>query len=339
MQFLKLDKSTTLSDLADMVGGSRNVEEILRYNGLTRCQDIGKAYDTMCNDIVKYSDIVNSQRKASLLNTFTGDEYAFELAALASERDWKIISALNTLPGYIRIPDTLTIKDTVKTIGSSGIGVTTTIYKSTMESLKQNNEVDPAIFNSYSVKPVTNSAEANSIQTAPTSLFEAFKLPWGKIQLYSSLSGEIMDFPVYPEELGDKRQANYTTMPDTIYQYEPWYMYESSGPRQMNYKFHIHRDMWTGDHTDGKANQLIRFCEANCYPDYNGSLVNVSTVKLYINGKKHISGIMTEVGTDWSGPIGQDGFYLECNLSLSITEVAEEALTYSKVKSMSLIGV
>ena len=106
---------------------------------------------------------------------------------------------------------------------------------------------------------------------------------------------------------------------------------------QITFNFHLHRDMWTGDHTDGNAARLVRFCEANCYPDYNGSAVITPTVSMYINGANIITGIMTDTKTDWRGPIGSDGFYLELNLSLTIVEVSPTPLNYRSVMKKGLI--
>ena len=96
--------------------------------------------------------------------------------------------------------------------------------------------------------------------------------------------------------------------------------------------------MWTGDHRDGKANELIRACEANCYPEYHGSAVNVPTVTMYIAGKSVISGIMESCSPQWSGPIGLDDWWLYCTLTLTITEVSKTPLNFSEVKNKSLIG-
>ena len=100
----------------------------------------------------------------------------------------------------------------------------------------------------------------------------------------------------------------------------------------------MHRDMWSGDHRDGKCNDLIRFCQANCYPDYNGAAVNTSIVSLYVAGQCLIRGILTEVKTTWSGPIGLDGFYLAVSMSLTFTEVSDIPLNYSTVRRKGLIG-
>ena len=53
--------------------------------------------------------------------------------------------------------------------------------------------------------------------------------------------------------------------------------------------------------------------------------------------------IITELGgihslTKWDGPIGLDGWYLHCELQISITEVSTSPLNYSVVKQKPLIG-
>ena len=75
-----------------------------------------------------------------------------------------------------------------------------------------------------------------------------------------------------------------------------------------------------------------------CYPYYNGSAVNTSIVTIYVKGKSLITGVLTEASDDWSGPIGLDGWYLECTLKLSITEVSVQPLSYSTMRNKGLIG-
>ena len=98
--------------------------------------------------------------------------------------------------------------------------------------------------------------------------------------------------------------------------------------------------MWSGNHEDGECNRLIRFCEANCYPEYNGAAVNTATVTMYIKGKALVSGIMTDVTPNWDAdsPIGHDGLYLHLKLSLSIIEVSQTKLSYSVMRGKDLIG-
>jgi hypothetical protein len=194
------------------------------------------------------------------------------------------------------------------------------------------------VFNEYNSSLPVNFSSSKSYGSS-SNVLQFFNIPWGEVTLYDSLSGESVDFPVYPEEPGDGRKATYTQMPDTLYQYEPFYLYQSSGPRSCQYSFTFHRDMWTGNHKDGMANKLIRFCESCLYPKYNGSAVNTSIVTLYIHGDALIRGILTSVNKSWSGPILQDGWYGVCKLEIEISEVSSDPLTFDTVRSMkSIIG-
>lgn len=334
MQLLKITDRTTLSELSDAVG-DRNVQSILAANNLQRVPNIGKAFKSVCNQVVAESSDVDTKRKIALLDTLTNESDIFESVAVQGESGWKITSALGTLPNMLKIPDSITIPDSVNVLGNhQAIG--NRIYKQAITSLKQSGTVDPGIFNEY--RGVRDSQLVSMSPTISTDPFQWFNLPWGQITLYSSIDKESKDFPVYPEELSDSYKANYTQMPDMLYQYEPWQVYQSSGPRSNSYTFTFHRDMWTGDHTDGKANELIRFCEANCYPEYKGSAVNPPTVTLYIAGQPHITGVLTEAAPKWSGPIGSDGWYLVCELTLTITEVSKDALDYYTVKKKGIVG-
>lgn len=344
MQFLKISSSLTLTELSDLVG-DRNVDYILAANRLNRVPNIGQAFQRICDQAIDSYITSDSddawKQQMTILNTFTQDSDVFETAALSSPSDWALLRTLGTFPNMLKIPESITLPDSVDILGN-GKCVSKVIYSKTMKCLQlYPHTINPAIFNEYStIKPskLINPLDNSNLSGNTGDPFQWFKLPWGDITLYSSLDGTNIDFPVYPEEFEDSRSATYGTMPDMIYQYEPWQVYESSGPRAVNFKFDMHRDMWTGDHRDGKCNELIRFCEANCYPEYSGSLVNTSLVTLYIKGKALITGVMTEVSTSWDGPIGLDGYYLHCVLQISITEVSQQALNYSTVKNKSLIG-
>ena len=337
MQFLKIDSSTTLQKLSSIVG-SRNVDNVLCTNNLKRSPDIGRQFNNYCQTAVVGVAPVTWQAKSTILNTMTGDADVFETASLLDDEEWKVVSATGTLPGRLRIPESITISDSVDVLGGTGVKVSNLVYTKVMTALQDGgHRIDPSIFNDYStIAP--NPYLSTNHDGGSKSIYTMFNLPWGKISLYSSLSGTSMDFPVYPEEISDSRKANYVTMPNIIYQYEPWNTYESSGPRQNTFKFTFHRDMWSGNHMDGKANELIRFCEANCYPEYNGSAVNTAIVTLYINGVSRISGIMNDVRTNWSGPIGQDGWWLVCDLEIDITEVSPVPLSYSAIRRKSIVG-
>lgn len=336
MQFLQINSTTTLSELTSRVG-ARNVDSILSLNSLSRVPNIGEVFQNMVDDICADTEIpnVSYQRKSSILNTFTEDSDIFESIALMDNDGWKVLSALGTIPTMLRIPETIQLPDATDILGN-GEAVKLDIYERAMKYLHSNQNIDPVIFNEYSSRRGSQILDT----TASTNPLQWFKLPWGKISLHSSIDDTMLDFPVYPKGLSDGVQANYEQMPDLLYQYEPWQVYRSSGPRTVTYKFDMHRDMWTGDHRDGKCNELIRFCKANCYPEFKGAAVNVPRVTLYISGKPHISGILTAVNDEWDedSPIGLDGFFLHVVLSLTITEVSNMKLNYSTMRQKGLIG-
>lgn len=334
MQYLQISDKMKLSELSTLVG-DRNVEYILSANSLSRTPNIGAAFNTYCNETIDSAEDVSWQRKSIILNTMTQDSDVFETAALLGSSAWKLLNAAGTFPSMLKIPETLKLPDSSSILGN-GIGISSTVYEKSMAMLKVSpHTIDPGIFNEYST---IRNAKILNYERSSVDMSQWFKLPWGQITLYSSLGQDSVEFPVFPEELSDGVKANYTTMPDTIFQYEPWQLYDSSGPRSNQYTFTMHRDMWTGDHRDGKCNQLIRFCQANCYPEFNGATVHTALVTLYISGYALITGVITDVSVDWDGPIGQDGWYLGCKLTLNITEVSQQALNYSVVRNKSLIG-
>ena len=339
MQFIPIKANDTLKDLIKSVGSS-NAHAILSANDLAWAPDIGKQFTDKCNSVLSAANQtsngqVDYQRKATILNSYVQDSDVFEKAALASEDEWRVISNLGTFPGMLKVPESIQLPDNSDILGS-GSAISRTIYDKAMNQLQTApHTIDPSIFNEYSA--IRNaSLTASSKQTS--NAMKWFKLPWGEVTLHSSLDDESIDFPCYPEEPSNSIKANYTEMPELLYQSEPWQLYESSGPRTNTYKFDIHRHMWSGDHNDGMANKLIRFCEAHCYPRFNGSLVNTSIATLYVHGNPLIRGIITEVSTEWDGPIADDGWNLHFKLSLTITEVSNESLNYDVVKSKPLIG-
>ena len=339
MQFLKINNKTTLSDLSDRVG-NRNLSSVLGLNSLTREYNIGAQYENKCNQIAASASAVDWQRKSTILNSLSSDSDVFEYASLLGEASWKVLSNLGTFPGMLKIPETISIPDSVDILGDN-TPVKKKIYKTVMYQIQSEpHTVDPSVFNEFSTIRYSSIVESPYSKSANggNNVFEMFNIPWGDITLYSSLADEAVDIPVYPEEVNNSVRANYTQMPDLLYQYEPWQVYQSSGPRSNTYDFHLHRDMWTGDHRDGKCNELIRFFEAQCYAKYQGASVNTSIVTLYVKGKTLISGIVNDVSTTWTGPIGLDGWYLECTLSITITEVAEEPLNFDSVRQKPIIG-
>lgn len=336
MQFLKIDSTMRLTDLANIIG-QKNIESTLSLNNMQRTPNIMDAYNAMRNIFIQSQDIVSFERKMSLLNQTVHDSELFEIVALQDEDSWKLFSTVGTLDGYIRIPDTVQLPNSSNVIGDTSQPVSKTIYNNAMSCLKRNMNVQPEVFNQYTS---VTSASLGYGASQSGSIYYNFKIPFGSVSLYSSLADEMVEFPVYPSELSDGVKANYDTMPDMLFQYEPWQIYKSSGPRQCILTFDMHRDMWTGDHRDGMCNSLIRFCEANCYPRFNGAAVHTAECTMYISGHPFVTGIITDVTPKWdtNSPIGLDGFYLHVQLSITFTEVSTEPLDFDTVRRKGLIG-
>lgn len=337
MQFLSINSNTKLSELSELVG-SRNTSTVLHINNLSRSPNIGREFQDICDQAIEDTSDVSYQRKTALLNNFTTDSDIFETAALTTSSGWKLLSSMSTLPNMLKVPDDIILPDSTEVLGN-GEPVKSAIYNKVMDSLSTPpHYVDPSIFNDFSTTAGSSIIDFGQSTPRNSDPMQWFRVPWGEVSLYSSLDDTKIDFPVYPESVSDSAKANYTQMPDLLYQYEPWQVYNSSGPRSQSYTFDFHRDMWTGDHRDGKANELIRACMANCYPEYKGSAVYTSLVTLYIAGKALITGVMTDVNVEWDGPLGLDNFYLHCKLEIQITEVSQQALNYTVVKNKGLIG-
>lgn len=325
--------------------GSRNVDEVLATNWLPRTKNIGKEYKEVCNYAIdnyniSSGDNVPNQRKREILGRMTDNSDIFEAVATQSEDGWKVMHTIGSIPGYLMIPDDVEIKTSTNVLGN-GIPISSDTYSNAMKYFSKDSSgtIPQTIFDSTSFAGM-GAGGAITGSTSSSSFMQWFKLPWGEITLYSSLSGSSIDFPVFPMGIKDGVAATYDTMPDMLYQYEPTYVYRSSGPRTNTYSFHMHRDMWTGDHRDGKCNELIRFCEANCYPQFNGAAVLTSKVTLYIKGAALITGILTNVEWEYNeeSPIGLDDMPLEVNLSITITEVANEPLNYTSIQKRGIIG-
>lgn len=340
MQYLLIDNDETFISMVRTIGQT-TANAVLAENGIQRTPNVGAAWKTKCDQIIEETPKdVTPQRKSALLNGLTLSEDVFEKACLLDEDEWKVFSATQAFTDALRIPETTQLTSSIKVLGnaplddSTNTPVDSATYREVMRQLKDDGNIDPAVFNTVNASPAFVPSGSSQIETSAPQY--SFDLPWGKIQMYSTVLGELMDFPAYPDQIEQTRNANYASMPDTIYQYEPWITYQDSGPREQPLSFHLHRDMWTGNHLDGRANQLIRFCEANTFPDYNGSAIITPFIRLYVDGSLFISGVIKNTSTTWSGPLGLDNWYLEFTLSLSIQEISESELNTHSVYAKKL---
>lgn len=347
MKLLSISKTTTLKELSNMVGYN-NVTDMLVANNLSRTPDIGKQFYDMTEKLksqdtnIDYipSGSVMTDRKMTVLKDLMDDSDIFEKACLSTNKEWQVISKLATFSGYLKIPEKIAgdIPLNASIIGN-GVPVSGSVYNSVMDSLKNTGEVDVSVFSTYDGLSVNNMSRytAANADYGRNAVNTWFKIPFHEITLYSNLMDGSVDIPAYPDSISDGVSASYDTMSDLLYQYEPWLYYSHSGPRELTFTFELHRDMWTGDRKDGLANEMIRFCEANCYADYKGAIVNTPIVTLYIHGSAFITGVMTSCKTNWNGPLGDDGWYLCFTLEFTIKEVSKMRLNMEAQRNKSLI--
>jgi len=240
-----------------------------------------------------------------------------------------VLAATGSLLSTLVIPAAVSISTAADVLGNN-IPVPSVIYDRAMRSLLETDRVNDQVFNEFSTRRDAQVVNVSEIEP----IAQWFPIPWGMITLHSTLGDDHLDIPCYPEEFDDGITATYDTMPDLLFQYEPWQIYKGSGPRVNTYEFTMHRDMWSGNHHDGKCYELIQYCKANCYAEFRGAAVHTAIVTLYIASRVEIRGIMTACNVHWFGPIGQDGQHLACKMSITIVEVAEYPLNYARVRAL-----
>ena len=150
MQFWSVDETTKLAELSALVG-SRNVDQVLHYNEIDRTPNIGKDFIDACNSVIQTStDTITWQRKQTILSGFASDSDVFEAAALSGESAWKLLSIKNTFPGYIKLPETIKVPDSIRIMGN-GMGVGAATFKNAMIALETPpHYISTNVFNEYS---------------------------------------------------------------------------------------------------------------------------------------------------------------------------------------------
>ena len=132
---------------------------------------------------------------------------------------------------------------------------------------------------------------------------------------YIIVGGTGIAFPCYPDSVSDSNQASYSSV-SILGRSEPFQYYTGSGPRTVSTAFQFHTDMC------GNVNYVYRIAdiiESACYPRY-GSAIAATRCHLHIAGNISITGIISSVNTQYSGPI-IDNKYAVIDLSFSVTEV------------------
>lgn len=135
-------------------------------------------------------------------------------------------------------------------------------------------------------------------------------------------------FPCAPESVSDSNQASYSSV-NILGRSEPFQYYTGSGPRTVSVAFKMHTDMCSDV---GYVYRITKIVESACYPDY-GNNIAATRCHLHLVDNIDITGIITNVSTQYSGPIIDD-MYAVIDLSFSVTEVTGTPFSRSQIRSM-----
>lgn len=150
-------------------------------------------------------------------------------------------------------------------------------------------------------------------------------------------AGEGILFPCYPESVSDSNSASYSPV-NILGRSEPFQYYTGSGPRTVGVKFQMHVDMESTD----DIYHIASVVESCCYPNY-GSAIAPIKVTFQVGNSLRITGIITSVSTDYSGPIldmdptaqndgaMHDPKYAVIDLSFNITEVTGDPPSHAQI--------
>ena len=142
-----------------------------------------------------------------------------------------------------------------------------------------------------------------------------------------------LEIPCFPESVNDSTSATWSQEMTTYQHYEPQNTYNKSGPRVVTCTFKIHRAMWDGNQDSGKSEELVAYMQSACYPNYDTQASEPPRVTLIIGKSIRIVGILTNMETTYSGPIGPDNKYDCVDINISITEESDNVLSTEAVRS------
>ena len=83
----------------------------------------------------------------------------------------------------------------------------------------------------------------------------------------------------------------------------------------------------------GEIDQIVRILESAVYPNYNSTVAAIRT-QVRIGNTLYISGVMTEISTNWYGPIGSDLKYKQCDITFSVLEVTNMPKSQAEIAQM-----
>lgn len=148
-------------------------------------------------------------------------------------------------------------------------------------------------------------------------------------------NGEFLVLPTWPEQITDSMRSTFKET-NALARSAPVYAYSYSGPRQVNVKLNLHRELMQVVNKDkgtmkidrigdDYVDVLIRKLQSISVPKYSSKSKNVTVeppyVALRFGNDIFIKGIVNgSIGVDRSMPILQDGKYAQVSVSFTVTE-------------------
>ena len=148
--------------------------------------------------------------------------------------------------------------------------------------------------------------------------------------------------PTYPEQINDSLGSTFAST-NILSRTAPMYSYSYSGPRQIQFDLHLHRDLMSQLNYNNKAfiadvglnddyvDTLIKYLQAMALPTYKvnqvqsaisqGKIVNPPIAAVRFGNSLFIKGIVSgNVGVTYSGTIDRNNKYQEATVSFNIVE-------------------
>lgn len=151
--------------------------------------------------------------------------------------------------------------------------------------------------------------------------------------IYLYHTDTVIVVPSYADSVTDTMQANFNSS-NLLARSAPIFSYANSGPRTINVKFDLHRDMMKQINygvsnapvtlDDDYVDIMIRQIQAIALPEYNTAekMVNPPMIAVRLGDDIFIKGIVQGgVGVTYQYPILSDGKYALVSIAFSITEV------------------
>ena len=160
-----------------------------------------------------------------------------------------------------------------------------------------------------------------------------------------TIGNTLIYMPCWPESVQDKGSAQYET-PEVPGRSAPYVIYNKTDSRSISFTFKLHREMLDTSIAQlteaiarnpdsvatraGEIDQIVRILESAVYPNYDSTVAAVRT-QVRIGNTLYISGVMTDIDTNWYGPIGSDLKYKQCDVTFTVLEVTNNPKSQSQI--------